>query len=77
VFLTYFPKYREFENKFIIVPAPELDKLVNRKKVDKRDRYFFCFNFEGNRVTDKRDSCPVDHSDYLNRWDLIQQALEK
>jgi hypothetical protein len=24
VFLTYFPKYREFENKFIIVPALNL-----------------------------------------------------
>lgn len=81
VFLTYVPKYGNnrismFENKFIIVPTSELDKRVNGKKVDKRGRYSFCFNFEGNRVTDKRDNRPIDYSDYLNRWDLIKETLE-
>ena len=78
VFLTYLPKYAEhkmskFENKFIIVPTIELEKLIKNKKVDKRGRYSFCFNFEGNKVTEKRDE-PTDYSEYLNRWDLIKHA---
>jgi hypothetical protein len=78
VFLTYLPKIGEhgtskFENKFIIVPTSDLESLIKEKKVDKRGRYSFCFNFEGKKVADKRD-VPTDYSEYLNRWDLIKQA---
>jgi len=78
VFLTYLPKIGEhriskFENKFIIVSTSGLQSLIKEKKVDKRGRYSFCFNFEGKKVTEKRDA-PNDYSEYLNRWDLIKQA---
>ena len=81
IFLTYLPKYGEhkmskFENKFIIVPTSKLEKLINRKKVDKRGRYSFYFNFEEKKVVDKRDK-ETDYSEYLDRWDLIDNALLK
>jgi len=81
VFLTYLPKYGEhkmskFENKFIIVPTPKLEKLINRKKVDKSGRYSFYFNFEGKKVVENRDD-ETDYSEYLDRWDLIDNALLK
>ena len=63
----------KFENKFIIVPTSELSKRINDKKAGKRGIYFFCFNFEGKKVTEKRDE-PTDYSQYLNRWDLIKHA---
>lgn len=80
VFLTYLPKIGEhkikFENKFIIVPTSDLERLIKEKKVDKRGRYSFCFSFEGNKVVDKRENS-VDYSEYLERWDLIDNALLK
>jgi len=80
VFLTYFPKYGEhkmskFENKFLIVPNHKLETLIEKKKVDKRGRYSFYFNFEGNKVTEKRDA-PTDYSEYLDRWDLVKDKIE-
>jgi len=76
IFLTYLPRFGEhrmqsFENKFIIVPTSELVKRIKNKKAGKRDIYFFCFNFEGKKVTEKRDE-PTDYSEYLDRWNLLQ-----
>jgi len=83
VFLTYFPKYdknkmKKFENKFLIVPTSdlELEKLLKNKKIDKRGRYSFYFNFEGNKVTEKREPPPTDYSEYLDRWDLVKDKIE-
>lgn len=81
VFLIYLPKIGEhriskFENKFIIVPTSDLESLIKEKKVDKRGRYSYCFNFEGKKVVDKREDS-VDYSEYLERWDLIDSALLK
>ena len=82
VFLTYLPKYgkhklSKFENKFIIVPTSALARLIKEKKVDKRGRYSFYFNFKGNGVTEKRDETPTDYSEYLDRWGLIDNTLLK
>jgi hypothetical protein len=40
-----------------------------------RGIFFFCFNFEGKKVAEKRDIV-TNYPDYLNRWDLIEQALQ-
>lgn len=79
IFLTYLPRFGEhrmqsFENKFIIVPTSELVKRIKDKKAGKRDIYFFCFNFEGKKVTEKRDE-PTDYSEYLDRWNSIVEKL--
>lgn len=78
VFLTYLPQFGEhrmlkFENRFVIVPTSELAKRIKNKKAGKRGIYFFYFNFEGKKVTEKRDE-PTDYSEYLNRWDLIKHG---
>lgn len=79
VFLTYLPKFGEhrmqkFENKFIIIPTSELSKGIENKKAGKKGIYFFCFNFEGKKVTEKRDKL-TDYSEYLNQWNLIVEKL--
>jgi len=80
IFLTYLPRFGEhrlstFEQKFIIVPTSELEKRIQIKKAGNRGVFFFCFNFEGKKVVEKRDAV-TNYSDYLNRWDLIEHALE-
>jgi len=80
VFLTYMPKFGEhkltsFENRFIIVPTKELEKLIKDKPSGKKEVYSFYFNFEGKKVVEKRDEI-TDYSEYLNRWNLIKDALE-
>ena len=58
----------------MIVPTDELEKRVERKPAGKRGVYTFCFNFEGAKVTEKRDEI-TDYSEYLDRWDLISKTL--
>lgn len=64
----------KFENKFIIVSTSELSKRIKEKNAGKREIYFFCFNFEGKKVVEKRDKL-MDYSEYLNRWDLVKHVL--
>jgi hypothetical protein len=80
IFLTYLLKVGEhrfnaFENKFIIIPTSELDKRIKTKNCGKKEIYSFYFNFEGKKVVEKRDVV-TDYSEYLNRWNLIKEALE-
>lgn len=80
VFLTYVPMYgersvRTFENRFVIVPAVDLERLVVRKPSGKKGVYSFYLSFDGNRVTETRDGS-ADYSEYLDRWDLISKALQ-
>ena len=83
IFLTYYQKEGEhspspFENKFIIIQTSNLQKLIKKakkKKSGKRGIFRFYFNFEGEKVVEKRDM-PTDYSNYLNRWDLIKEALD-
>jgi hypothetical protein len=80
VFLTYVPRFgerrvRAFENRFVIVPAADLDKLVAGKSSGKKSVYSFYLSFEGDKVTETRDE-PADYSLYLDRWDLIGKALQ-
>lgn len=79
IFLTYLPSYaggrmRAFENRFVIVPANELEGMVESKSAGKKGVYSFYFSFDGKRVVEERDEM-VDYSGYLDRWDLISQAL--
>ncbi len=81
VFLTYLPRFgerrlRTFENRFVIVPARELEGLVGGKSAGKKGVYSFYFSFEGERVADVRDEI-TDYSECLNRWNLIRKALEE
>src|SRR3972149_9506007 len=60
VFLTYLPKLGEhrlssFENKFVVIPTPELEKRIEAKNAGKSGIYRFYFNFEGKTVIEKRD----------------------
>jgi hypothetical protein len=80
VFLTYLPRFGEhklasFENKFVIVPTKDLEKLIMNKPSGKKEIYSFYFNFEGKKVTENRNEI-TDYSQYLTRWDLIRDALE-
>lgn len=72
VFLTYLPS----ENKFVIIPTKNLEKLIKNKPSGQNEIYRFYFHFEGKEVTEIRDGI-TDYSEYLNRWDLIKNALEK
>jgi hypothetical protein len=79
VFLTYLPQFGEhrmlkFENRFVIVPTSELAKRIKNKKAGKKGIYSFYFNFEGKKVTEKRDKL-TDYSDYLNQWNLLVEKL--
>jgi len=78
VFLTYLPngehRFSTFENKFLIVPASELEKRLESKETGKKGIYYFYFNFDGKKAIEKRDAI-IDYSEYLNRWDLIKKAL--
>ena len=67
---------RTFENRFVIVPARELEGLVGGKSAGKKGVYSFYFSFEGERVADVRDEI-TDYSECLNRWNLIRKALEE
>ena len=81
VFLTYLPRFgerrlRTFENRFVIVPARELEGLVGGKSAGRKGVYSFYFSFEGEGVADVRDEI-ADYSEHLDRWDLIHKALEE
>lgn len=81
VFLTYLPRLgarrvRTFENRFVIVPARELEGLVGGKSAGKKGVYSFYFSFDEEGVADVRDGV-TNYSEYLDRWDLIQKALEE
>ena len=65
---------RTFENQFVIVPAKELERMVKTKSAGKKGIYSFYISFDGKRVVEERDEI-VDYSGYLDRWDLISQAL--
>lgn len=82
VFLTYYQTGGEhspspFEYKFVIVPTSDLEKRIREaeKKSGKKGFFSFYFNFDGKKVVEKRD-VPTDYSDYLDRWDLIKDALD-
>jgi hypothetical protein len=80
IFLTYLPRFGEhrlstFEQKFIIIPTSELENRVKIKNAGRRGIYSFAFHFEGKTVVERRDTV-TDYSNYLNRWDLIEVALE-
>jgi hypothetical protein len=80
VFLTYVPRYgerrvRTFENRFVIVPAADLNRLVARKPSGKKGVYSFYLSFDGDRVAETRDG-RADYSEYLDQWDLISKALQ-
>jgi hypothetical protein len=80
VFLTYLPQSGEhrlssFENRFLIVPTSDLEKLIDGKPSGKKEIYSFYFNFEGQKVVEKRDTI-TDYSEYLSRWDLIEKGLQ-
>ena len=71
VFLTYIPQFGKhkmssFENKFVIVSTGELAPRIENKKSGKRDVYSFYFNFDGNKITEKRDTL-TEYSEYLDR----------
>lgn len=70
VFLTQLP-----ENKFVIVPTKDLEKLIKNKPSGQNGVYRFYFNFEGKEVSEIRDE-KTDYSKYLNNWDLIVNALK-
>ncbi len=60
VFLTYLPRFgerrlRTFDNRFVIVPARELEGLVGGKSAGRKGVYSFYFSFEAERVADVRD----------------------
>ena len=79
VFLTYVPRFgersvRTFENRFVIVPVADLEKLVAGKSSGKKGVYSFYLSFDGERVTETRDG-KADYSEYLDRWGLIKKAL--
>ena len=79
VFLTYVPRFgerrvRTFENRFVIVPAADLERLVVGKSGGKKNVYSFYLSFDGERVTEARDG-KADYSEYLDRWSLIKKAL--
>jgi len=81
VFLTYLPRFGErrlstFENRFVIVPARELEGLVEGKSAGKKGVYSFYFSFDGETVLEVRGEM-TDYSRYLNRWDLIRKALDE
>jgi len=79
IFLTYLPRFGEhrlsaFENKFLIVPTLDLEKLIENKPSGIKEIYSFYFNFEGKKIVEKRDTI-TDYSEYLNRWGLIEKVL--
>lgn len=80
VFLTYVPRFgerrvRAFENRFVIVPAADLERLAAGKSGGKKGVYSFYLSFDGTHVTETRDGS-ADYSEYLDRWDLISKALQ-
>jgi hypothetical protein len=82
IFLTYYQKGGEhspspFEHRFIIISTSELERQIEKakKKSGEKGIFSFYFNFDGEKVIEKRD-VPTDYSKYLNKWDLIEQALE-
>ena len=80
VFLTFYPivgehKLSSFENKYLIVPTLDLEKLIKNKSSGSRKIYSFYFRFEGAKVIEKRDII-TDYSKYLNNWSLIKRALK-
>jgi hypothetical protein len=81
VFLTYLPRFGEhklvsFENKFVVVPTKDLEKLIENKPSGEKEIYSFYFNFDGKKVVENRNEV-TDYSEYLDRWDLINNALER
>lgn len=72
IFLTYLTS----ENKFVIVPAKDLEKLIKNKPSGQNEIYRFYFHFERKEVFEIRDEI-IDYSKYLNRWDLIKNILEQ
>jgi len=86
IFLTYLAVHGEhkvsrFQNRFLIVPRSDLEKRVVVKDAGKKDVFSFCFHFEGNRVWDERvkislEDKRTDYSQFLEAWNLIEQALQ-
>lgn len=86
VFLTYLPiqtehKVSSFGYKFLIVPSSELEKRMTVKDAGKRSVYSFYFHFQDKNVWDERvtgtlDDPLTDYRQFLNAWDLVDEALE-
>ena len=86
VFLTYFPKENEskmsFENRFIVVPTDELKGRLQYKKIVKNDIYSFYFNFNEERILDKRvikdtDPQKIDYTDFRDAWRLVNNFFSE
>lgn len=81
VFLTYLPRFGEhrmskFENRFLVILTSKLAKRIKNKKTGKRGIYFFCFNFEGQKVVEKRDDL-TDYSQYILTDGIQSKMLYK
>lgn len=85
VFLTYISKFgenkvTEFEEKYLIVPAIEMERRVKAKQSGKNKVYRFYFRFEGPEVFDIRGrkyskDGPMDYSKFLENWKQIEIFL--
>jgi hypothetical protein len=74
-------KISRFDNKFLIVPSSELEKRITVKDAGKKRIFNFCFHFEDGRVWDERVTVSLenkltDYSQFLEAWNLIEQALK-
>jgi hypothetical protein len=81
VFVTQWPTFEKsksacYQNKFVVVPTKDLEKLIKNKPTGQNGVYRFYFYFEGQKAIEIRDQI-TDYSDYFNRWDLIKNALER
>ena len=81
VFLTYIPKIREhklssFDKKFLVVPTSKLANLIRDKPFGKKEIYSFYFNFGDDKIIEKRNEL-TDYSEYLDRWEFIEEKLRE
>lgn len=85
VFVTHIPKLGKhkvdaFEQKYLVVPAIEIERRVVAKKAGKKGVYSFYFRFDGPNVLDTREDhnsrdARSNYSEFLNNWDVINRLL--
>lgn len=77
IFLTYLQtigkhKFEAFEKKFIVIPTSVLETRLKGKSTGVTGIFNFKFIFQGEKVIENN----VDYSMFLDKWDLIIDALK-
>lgn len=85
-FVSYLPRLGEhkvarFEQRFLVIPASEIEGRVKSKRAGKNQVYSFYFRFDGDRVSEiresrKNDIREVDYTEFLDNWEQIGKVLE-